>query len=170
AGRWHDRAGAMPALLSLFAERHAKPAGEVLNILPGDAAGRRAARSRPFKRLALQWGGVYRDAIIIYITVHHCAELILAAGMKPEPKAEAVRQRPLLLDRLAGIDGARPFVLDHIARHQVPPIRGGIEDDVVGPSLDAAFEHRLERLIRSVLGIEGEIVAEHQKPEWRAAQ
>ena len=52
----------------------------------------------------------------------------------------------------------------------MPPVGGGVEDDVVGPALDAAFEHRLERFVGGVLGVEGEVVAEHEKAERRAAQ
>ena len=39
-----------------------------------------------------------------------------------------------------------------------------------GPPLDAALEHRLERLVRGVLGVEGEVVAEHEEAERRRAQ
>ncbi len=42
-------------------------------------------------------------------------------------------------------------------------IRRGVEDDILGPAFDAAFEHRLERFVRSVFGVEREIVAEHDE-------
>ena len=45
----------------------------------------------------------------------------------------------------------------------MPPVRGGVEDDVVGTALDAAFEHRLERLVGGVVGVERQIVAEHDE-------
>ena len=40
--------------ISVGDDRDAEPAGEILHELPGDAAGARAARRRPFQRLALQ--------------------------------------------------------------------------------------------------------------------
>src|SRR5260370_18508293 len=52
----------------------------------------------------------------------------------------------------------------------MPPVRRGVENDVVGPPLDAAFEHRLEGFIRSILRIEGKIVAEYQESVRSAAQ
>ena len=47
----------------------------------------------------------------------------------------------------------------------MPAVGGGIEDDVLGPALDAAFQHGLERLVGGVVAVEGEIVAEHDEME-----
>ena len=44
------------------AQRDAEPSGEILHELPGDASGARAARRRPFERLAAQRLGVDRKA------------------------------------------------------------------------------------------------------------
>ena len=41
---------------------------------------------------------------------------------------------------------------------------------IVGPALDAAFEHRLERLVGGVVAVERQIVAEHEEAVRRAAQ
>ena len=50
------------------------------------------------------------------------------------------------------------------------PVRGGVKDHVLRPPLDAAFEHRLERFVRGVVGVEGKIVAEHDKVLSRLAK
>src|SRR5258707_3717230 len=145
----------------LLRKPYPKQAGDILNILPCNAAGARSARGRPFKRFAPQRRRVDRHAVIIDIAFHHGEEFVLAAAVKAEPEAEAVRQRHLLLDRFAGVDGASALILDHVPGQEMPPVRGGVEDDVVGPALDAAFEHGLEGFIRSILRIEGKIVAEY---------
>ena len=90
--------------------------------------------------------------------------------MEAEPETKPVRQRHLLLDRFARVDRGRAFVLDHFAGEQVPPVRGGVEDDVVGTSLDTAFQHRLQRFVGGIVAVEGEVVAEHDEAEIRAAE
>ena len=55
-------------------------------------------------------------------------------------------------------------------RHQVPPVGGGIEDDVVGPSLDAAFQRRLQRLVAGVVLVEGKVIAIEQDAAFAGAQ
>ena len=102
------------------------------------------------------------------IAPHHREIFVLAAAVEAEPQTEAVRQRNLLLDRFAGIDRGRAFVLDHVARQQMPAVRGGVEDDVVGPALDAAFQHRLQRFVGGVVAVEGEVVAEHDEADTRS--
>ena len=49
-------------------------------------------------------------------------------------------------------------------------VRGRIQDHVVGPAFDAAFQHRLERLVGRVIAVERQIVAEHDEVERRGAQ
>src|SRR5258708_23102762 len=162
-----DASAALPTLLpqrrQLLHQPHPKPAGDVLNILPCHAAGARSARGRPFEGFAPQRRCVDRHAVIIDIALHHGEEFVLAAAVKAQPKAEAVRQRHLLLDRFAGVARAPALILDHVPGQEMPPVRGGSEDYVVGPALDAAFEHGLEGFIRSILRIEGKIVAEYQE-------
>src|SRR5947208_3212397 len=133
---------------SPFRQPHAKPSGEVLHILPGDAARTRTTRRRPFERLALELLALERDAVVADVALHHGEVFVLAAAMEAKPEAEAIRQRDLFLDRLAGIDRGCALILDHLARHQVAAVRGRVEYDVVGPAFDAALEHRLERLNR----------------------
>ena len=94
------------------------------------------------------------------IAIDHRQILVLAAFVEAEPEAEAVGQRDLLLDGLAGIDRGRALVLDHLARQQMPAIRGCIEHDILRPPLDATIERRFQRLVRRVLPVEGEVVAE----------
>src|SRR5262249_43742463 len=97
------------------------------------------------------------------------AEFLLAAAVEAEPQAKAVGQRHLFLDGFARIDRGRALVLHHVARHEVAPVRRGIEYDVVRPPLDAAFEHGLERFVAGVFGFEGEVVAEHDETVGRPA-
>ena len=54
------------------------------------------------------------------------------------------------------------LVLDHVARHQVPAVAGGVEQDVVGATLDAAVEHGFQRLVVGILALEGKVVAKDQ--------
>ena len=118
----------------------------------------------------MQLLGVGLDAVMADIAVDHRQVFVLAAAVEAEPEAEAIRQRHLLLDRLAGIDARRALVLDHVARQQMPPIRGRVEDDVLRPAFDAAFEHRLERLVARVVGVERQVVAEHDEAVVRGAR
>ncbi len=60
--------------------------------------------------------------------------------------------------------------LDHVARHQVAAIAGGIEQHVLRPPLDAAVQHRLQRLVVLVVMAERQVVAEQQEPAGRHAQ
>ena len=48
-------------------------------------------------------------------------------------------------------------------------IGGGVEDDVGRPSLDAAFERRLQRLVGRVAAVEREIVAKDDEAMRRVA-
>ena len=73
---------------------------------------------------------------------------------KPSHRAETVARRHLLLDRLRRVDRRRPLVLDHVARHQVAAVGGGVEHDVVGPAFDAALQDGLQRLVGGVLAVE----------------
>src|ERR1700724_1900465 len=94
-----------PIRHSLFAIRQsdAEPPGEVLHVLPGDPSRARAARGRPFERLGMQPLAREWNAEVGDIAVDHRQELVLAAAVEAEPKPEAVRERDLLLDCLAGI-------------------------------------------------------------------
>src|SRR5262249_21431338 len=123
--------------------------------LPGDTARARAARRRPFQRLALQRFVVDLDAEMAAITAHHREVFVLAATVEAEPKAEAIRQRNLLLDRFTAIDRGRARVLHQLACEPMAAVGGGVEDDVLGPAFDAAFEHGLERLVRRIIAVEG---------------
>src|SRR5689334_22558228 len=93
--------------LLLVAQRHAEPPRKILHELPGDAAGARAARGRPFERVMAQRLGVGRNAEMRHVALDHGEELVLAAAVEAEPQAEAVGQRDLLLDGLARIDCGR---------------------------------------------------------------
>src|SRR6516165_1009519 len=128
----------------------AEPAGKILHVLPRHAARARAARRRPFQRLAPQVGSVDRHAVMGDIAFDHGEIFVLAAAVKAEPQPKAVGQRHFLLDRLAGIDPGRALVLHHVTRHEVAAVRGGVEDDILRPALDAAFEHGLQRFVGGV--------------------
>ena len=47
-----------------------------------------------------------RDLEVRDIAIDHCEIFVLAATMKSEPEPEAIRQRNLFFDGLAGIDGS----------------------------------------------------------------
>src|SRR6202789_1172302 len=138
----------------------AGPAGEILNELPGRAAGARAARRRPFERLAFKLSGWRVEAEVLGVAMDHGEGIVLAAMMEPKPEAEPVGQRLLLLYRFAGIDGGRALVVHHFARHEVTAVRGRIEEHVGRTTFDAAFERGLQRLIGRVAGVERQVVAE----------
>src|SRR3989304_326518 len=53
---------------------------------------------------------------------------------------------------------------------RVAAVGGGIEDAVVGPAFDAALERRLQRLVRNVPAVEGEIIAEQETAPIRRPQ
>ena len=101
-------------------------------------------------------GGVAEDHVEIFV---------LAAAMEAEPQAEAVRQRDLLFDCFPRIDRCRALVLDHLARQEMPPVRGGVEDAILRPAFDAALQHRLQRLVGRIIAVEGQIIAEHDEVE-----
>ena len=105
----------------------------------------------------------HAELVVAGVALDHGEEGVLVGIVEAEPQAEAVGQRDFLLDRLGRIDGGRALVLDHVARHQMAAVGGGVEHDVVRPALDAAFEHRLQRLVGGVLAVEGEVVAEHHE-------
>ena len=83
--------------------------------------------------------------------------------MKTQPQPETVGQRDLFLDRLAGMDGGRALVVDHVARHQVAPVRGRIEDHIVRPPGQPAIQHRLQRFVLRIVMAEGQVVGEQHE-------
>ena len=89
---------------------------------------------------------------------------------KPSQRPKRSESETFSSDRFRRVDRRRALVLDHLARHQVAAVGGGVEQDVVRPALDAAFEHRLQRLVGGVAAVEGEVVAEQQAAPRRAAQ
>jgi hypothetical protein len=89
---------------------------------------------------------------------------VLVERVERQPQAEAFGERNLFLDRLAGVD----FLADAVAfqvflevlGHQVPAVRGGVDQHVVRRGGNRAVEHHLERLEGGVAGVEREVVAE----------
>src|SRR5665213_1744431 len=126
-----------------YIELLAEAPREVLDVLPGDPAGARAARDCPFGGFGLELLRRHLEAEALGIGPHHRLIGFLVAGVKAEPQAESVGERDLLLDRFAGHDRGRALVFDHLARQQMPAVGRGVERDVARSSLDAAFEHRL---------------------------
>src|SRR5437868_2727414 len=45
----------------------------------------------------------------------------------------------------------------------MPPVRGGIEDDVVRATLNPALEHGFERFVRGIFGIKRQIIAKYDE-------
>src|ERR1700687_3175400 len=79
-------------------KRLSQAPGEVLDILPGDAARAAAAPERPGERLFLQNAVLDVQAVMPGIGPHHVEILVLAAIVEADPQPEAIRQRELLLD------------------------------------------------------------------------
>jgi len=52
----------------------------------------------------------------------------VAAAVEAEPEAKTVDSETLLLDRFARLDRRRALVLDHLARHQMAPVRCGTRE------------------------------------------
>ena len=148
----------------------AEPSREIVDELPGDATGAGTARDRPLQRLALQCIGARLEPVVRRISLHHVEVLVLGGVVKAEPQAEAVGQGHLLLDGLRRVDGGRALVLHHVARHQVAAVRRGVEHHVLRAALDAAFQHRLQRLVGGVVPVERQVVAEHDEAVAGGAQ
>src|SRR5262249_1736626 len=71
---------------------HSGPAGQILHVLPGNAARPRAARGGPFQRLTADRVGSCRNLEILHIGRNHSQELILTAAVKAKPETETIRQ------------------------------------------------------------------------------
>ncbi len=70
------------------------------------------------------------------IAIDHAEIVFLAALVEAEPEAETVGEGDLLFHSLGWVDRGRLLVFDHVARQEMPAVRGGVEDDVVGrPSM-----------------------------------
>ena len=65
------------------------------------------------------------------------------------------------------VDG---FCLNHLARHEVAAVRGGVEHDILRPSFDASLQHGLQRFVGCVVGIEGKVVAKNDEALRALAQ
>src|SRR5262245_22426851 len=68
----------------------AKPAGEILDELPGDPARARAPRDRPLERFSLEFVGCHLELVVGGVAVHHGQVFVLGGVVKAEPQAEAV--------------------------------------------------------------------------------
>ena len=94
--------------------------------------------------------------------------VLLVEGVEREPEPEALAQRDLLLDRLGlvdlGPDVAGVEVFAHVLRHEVPAVRGRVEEHVVRRRADGTVQDRLQRLVARLVCLEGEIVAEQDEP------
>ncbi len=145
------------------APRPASPRG-LLDKLPGHPPRAPAPRHRPFHRRSPQLLGRDRQSIRRRIALDHRKKHLLVAIMEAQPDAEPVGERHLLLHRLPRIDRGRALVVDHLARHQMPPVRGRIQQHIIRPPLDAAVQHRFQRLVIRILLLKREIVAEDDKP------
>src|SRR5689334_25381544 len=79
------------------------PAGPVARELIGDPAAARAALQRPLQRLLARLVAP-PAAEGLQPVLHDVEVLVLVEGIEGDPQAEALRERDLLLDRLAGMD------------------------------------------------------------------
>src|SRR6185437_2399729 len=85
-------------------ERLSQFAGEVLDELPGDAAGAGAASGGPGERLDAQRILLDAQPEMRGIGLDHREIFVLAAIVEAEPQSEAIRQRDLLLHRFRRVD------------------------------------------------------------------
>src|SRR5258708_29960593 len=99
-------------------------ADQILDELPGDAAGAVTSGHRPFDRPRMQLLARQGEVEMIGIEVDHAEEGVLVAGMEAQPQAEAVAERDFLVDRVAGIDRRRALIVDEFARQQMAPVGG----------------------------------------------
>mmetsp|Transcript_71390 Transcript_71390/g.168262 ORF Transcript_71390/g.168262 Transcript_71390/m.168262 type:complete len:240 (-) Transcript_71390:255-974(-) len=99
---------------------------------------------------------------------HDRQVFVLAERIEADPQAEALGQRDLLLDRLAGMDLAMlavgtAEVVGHLLGQQMAAVAGGVDQQVVGGRGDRAIEHTLERLVAGFTVVEAQVVAEHDE-------
>jgi hypothetical protein len=107
--------------------RLAQSAGEILDILPGGAAGPRAPRERPFERLAFDFFARWSKTEMLRVAMDHRKIIVLRTGMKTEPKPKTVGKRDLFLNRVVRVDRGSAFVFDHFAGKHMTAVRGGIK-------------------------------------------
>src|SRR6476660_1585564 len=69
----------------------AEPSRQILHVLPSHAAGARAACGGPLQRLGAQRVALHRNAEMADVAFDHGEIFVLAAAVKAEPQAEAVR-------------------------------------------------------------------------------
>ena len=71
------------------------------------------------------------------------------------------------------MDRGAPFILNHIARHQMPAVGSGVEQDIGRPAFNAAIQHGFQRLVIRIFPFKGQIITEHQaatRPRAQKAQ
>src|SRR5690606_18354742 len=104
---------------------------------------------------------------------HHVQVVFLTEGIEGHPQPETVGQRDLLLDRRPGVqlavDHAAGQVVAALLRQQMSAVGGGVQQQIVRGRFQRAVQYRLQRLVGTVIGLEGQIIAEHQKTPGLAA-
>ena len=68
------------------------------------------------------------------------------------------------------IDQLALLVLAQVFRQQVAAIGGGAEQHIIGRGADRTVEHRFERLVAGIIGLEGQIIAVEQEALGTAKQ
>jgi hypothetical protein len=71
--------------------RFAQAPREILDILPGGAAGTRPPRERAFERLAFDFFARASKTEMLRVAMDHRKIIVLRTGMRTEPKPESVR-------------------------------------------------------------------------------
>ena len=98
-------------------QRLAQTPGQVLDVLPGDAAGTRAAGHRPFVGLAGEVEGRVVEAEVLDVAFDDGEVGFLVAVVETDPQPEAIRERHLFFHRLGRVNGGRALIVDHLAGH-----------------------------------------------------
>jgi hypothetical protein len=63
------------------------------------------------------------------------------------------------------LDHHRAAVVARELRHEVPPVRGHVDEDVLGQGVDRPIQRALQHLVARVAGLEGEVVGEDDELE-----
>src|SRR3954452_5402419 len=139
------------------------PAGPVARELIRHAPAARAALQRPLQRLFARLVAPLA-AERLQPVLHDVEVLVLIERIERHPQSEALRERNLLLDRLAGMDLVADVlglqVLRHILRHEVAAIRSRVNQQVFRRGRHRAVKHHLERDIAVLGAVEAQVVTE----------
>src|SRR5512143_427930 len=139
-------------------------AREVVDELPRRPAAAGAGGERPPQGLLPQLRRFHGEAHPPRIPFHDGQVRLLVEPVEPELQAEPVGQGELLRDRLLRVDLVLRAERDAPFGHQVPPVRGGIDQHVLRALLHAAVQQGFEPTEVGLPLVERQVVAEEEEP------